>query len=284
MARYRKRRYRKNKLGISLILGVLIVICALLVIKPFSKEATENPVTEQSEPIAVVPYEQRVGKEYKIDINEYLKYIEPENKYEYVFLVNPQNTLAKDYEPEDLMDCGHTRKDGRAVQKLRQSAAYALRAFLAEAKEYGFDDITVTSAYRSYAYQDYLFNMYFQQDWKTGKYKTKEECEKHTLTYSTKPGTSEHQSGLCLDMHNLPAATDAFGGTEEANWLEENCYRFGFILRYPKDTKDITGIKYEPWHFRFVGREAATEIHNLGITLDEYVTLKKSEIENVNLG
>lgn len=283
MARYKKRRYKKNKLGVSLILGGLIVLCALLVINPFSKGG-EKPIIENGEPMVAVPYEERVGKEYKIDITKYLEYIEPENKYEYVFLVNPDNPLGKEYEPEDLMDCGHTRKDGRAVQKLRTNAAYALRAFLAEANEYGFDDITVTSAYRSYAYQDYLFNMYFQQDWKTGKYKTKEECEKHTLTYSTKPGTSEHQSGLCLDMHNHPSATDAFGGTEEADWLEENCYRFGFILRYPKDTKHITGIKYEPWHFRYVGREAATEIHNLGITLDEYVTLKKGEIVAANLG
>ena len=267
-----------------LLLAALIVICAILVIRPPFSKVGEESVTENSEPMVVVSYEEQVGKKYKIDISEYLEYIEPENKYEYVFLVNPENKLSKDYEPADLMDCGHTRKDGRAVQKLRTNAAYALRAFLAEAKEYGFDDITVTSAYRSYSYQDYLFNMYFQSDWKTGKYKTKEECEKHTLTYSTKGGTSEHQSGLCLDMHNHPSATDAFGGTKEAIWLEENCYRFGFILRYPKDTKHITGIKYEPWHFRYVGREVATEIHNLGITLDEYVTLKKAEIDAANLG
>lgn len=283
MARYKKRTRKNNKLVLTMILVALVIACAVLVIKPSGKKGAE-PIIENSEPMVVVPYEQRVGKEYKIDITKYLEYIEPENKYEYVFLVNPDNKLSKDYEPADLMDCGHTRKDGRAVQKLRTNAAYALRAFLAEAKEYGFDDITVTSAYRSYAYQDYLFNMYFNSDWKTGKYKTKEECEKHTLTYSTKGGTSEHQSGLCLDMHNHPSATDAFGGTKEAIWLEENCYRFGFILRYPKDTKHITGIKYEPWHFRYVGREVATEIHNLGITLDEYVTLKKDEIDAANLG
>lgn len=284
MARYKKRKVNKYKRNLTTALCLIaIVISAALLIKSINnaEPTTEPPVIEENaEQIPELTYEEKVGKEYKIDITPYLSYIEPENKYEYVFLVNPQNTLAKDYEPTDLVDCGHTRKDGRAVQKLRKNAAESLKAFLAEAKQYGFGDITVTSAYRSYSYQDYLFNMYFNEDWKTGKYKTKEECEKHTLTYSTKPGTSEHQSGLCLDMHNHPSATDAFGGTDEANWLEDNCYRFGFILRYPKDTQHITGIKYEPWHFRYVGREAATEIHNLGITLDEYVELKKDELKN----
>lgn len=285
MARYKKRRQKNGKRVVVAVLAFFVAVGIFLLAKrpdngvgAGGQEGNghpSNPYIESAEPI---PYEKMVGKDYKIDITPYLQYIAPENKYEYVFLVNPQNTLGKDYEPDDLTDCGHTRKDGRATQKLRKNAAESLKAFLSEAKEYGFDDITVTSAYRSYSYQDYLFNMYFKRDWATGKYKTKAECEKHTLTYSTKPGTSEHQSGLCLDMHNLPAATDAFGGTEEADWLEENCYRFGFILRYPKDTMDITGIKYEPWHFRYVGREAATEIHKLRITLDEYVILKADEM------
>ncbi len=288
MARYKRRKRNNPRKTLAAILTLAVIICAILFIKPLfaekngeipkEPEANQGEIIETPENNSETPesqpeptYEEKVGKEYKIDIEKYLKYIEPENKYEYVFLVNPENPLSKDFEPEDLTDCGHTRKDGRATQKLRKNAAESLKAFLAEAKEYGFSDITVTSAYRSYSYQDYLFNMYFENDWKTGKYKTKAECEAHTLTYSTKPGTSEHQSGLCLDMHNHPSATDAFGGTKEADWLEDNCYRFGFILRYPKDTIHITGIKYEPWHFRYVGREVATEIHNLGITLDEYV-------------
>ncbi len=288
MARYKKRKVNKNKRYFTAALCLIaIIISAVLLIKninkaePNAEPNAEPPIIEQNAEQLIEPtYEEKVGKAYKIDITPYLEYIEPQNKYEYVFLVNPQNKLSKDYEPHDLVDCGYTRKDGRATQKLRKNAAESLKAFLAEAKEYGFDDITVTSAYRSYSYQDYLFNMYLESDWKSGKYKTKAEAEKHTLTYSTKGGTSEHQSGLCLDMHNHPSATDAFGGTPAANWLEDNCYRFGFILRYPKDTKHITGIKYEPWHFRYVGRETATEIHNMGITLDEYVELKKDEIVN----
>ncbi|MFR5864844.1 MAG: D-alanyl-D-alanine carboxypeptidase family protein [Acutalibacteraceae bacterium] len=82
---------------------------------------------------------------------------------------------------------------------------------------------------------------------------------------------SEHQSGLCVDMHNLPSANISFGETAQAKWLAENAHRFGFILRFPADKTDITGVQYEPWHFRFVGREAATEIYEQGLCLEEYL-------------
>ncbi len=278
------RRRRPNYKNISLLalVVVLLVVVIVLLIKKGDKLSEEPPFvsgevssTESSTPSEPEPisYEERVGKEYKIDITPYLEYIDPETD-EFVFLVNPANTLAADYVPEDLTDCGHTRQDGRSVQKLRLNAAKALQAFLAEGKEYGVTNVTVTSAYRSYAYQNQLFNQYFERDWATGKYATREECERNVLTYSTKPGTSEHQSGLCLDMHNLPAADQAFASKPEAKWLAENCYRFGFILRYPEDKRNITKIIYEPWHFRFVGREAATEMYEKGLCLEEYIALK----------
>lgn len=290
MARYKKRNSMLKTAVLSVLVIALGIGAAFLFNSCTSDKSGENQPPANSAPdntvnlpapnesIAPLSYEERVGVDYKNDISEFLEYIEPENKYEYVFLVNPANTLDADYIPDDLTDCGHTRNDGRAVQKLRLAAAKALQAFLAEGKQYGVDDVSVTSAYRSYEYQDYLFNVYFDRDWASGRFSTKEECEKHVLTYSTKPGTSEHQSGLCLDMHNLPSAEESFGSTKEAKWLAENCYRFGFILRYPEGKTDITGITYEPWHFRFVGREAATEMHSLGLTLDEYVVLKANEI------
>ncbi len=278
----KRRRLNYKRLFLLILIVALLVAVIVKLVNKGKKTNEENPpvssdfssvesgVSSEPQPVS---YEERVGKEYKIDITPYLKYIDVKTD-EFVFLVNPANPLGKDYVPEDLEDCGHTRKDGRAVQKLRTNAAKALQAFLAEGKEYGVTNVTVTSAYRSYAYQNSLFNQYFERDWKTGKYATREECERNVLTYSTKPGTSEHQSGLCLDMHNLPAADQAFANTTEAKWLAENCYRFGFILRYPKDKRDITKIIYEPWHFRFVGREAATEMYEKGLCLEEYIELK----------
>ena len=287
--RYKKRNVKRNYGGIIIALFLVAVIALSAILIKGCKDQNgpdtppvSNPSSSDSSlapSIIEQTYEERVGKNYDIDIEPYLQYIEPENKYEYVFLVNPSNTLASDYVPNDLIDCGYTRDDGRDIQKMREDAAKALQAFLGEGAKNGVTDVTVTSAYRSYSYQNYLFNLYCEQN--QHSFATREECEKYVLTFSTKPGTSEHQSGLCVDMHNIPSAQAYFAEKPEAKWLAENCYRFGFILRYPEDKTEITKITFEPWHFRFVGREAATEMHELGLCLEEYIELKKDEIAKV---
>lgn len=275
MTKYNKKQRSKQNfpfLPVVLLVLILIIAVILIIILPKDKPSPEPNSSSSSSKVVEPPkpnYEERVGKEYKIDITEYLEYIEPKDKDEFVFLVNPTHTLASDFVPNDLVDSIYTRKDGRATQQLRINAAKALEAFLAEGKLNGVNNITITSAYRSYSYQDYLFNLYCEQN--QHKFATREECEEYVLTFSTKPGTSEHQSGLCMDMHNLPSASEEFAKTPEAQWLAENCYRFGFILRYPEDKTDITKIIYEPWHFRFVGREAATKMNELGMCLEEYI-------------
>jgi D-alanyl-D-alanine carboxypeptidase len=100
---------------------------------------------------------------------------------------------------------------------------------------------------------------------------TEAEAKEIVLTYSAFPGTSEHQTGLCCDMHNLPSAGVAFANKEAYTWLKENCHKFGFIIRFPEDKTDITGYSFEPWHYRFVGRYHATRMYNLGMCLEEYV-------------
>ena len=103
---------------------------------------------------------------------------------------------------------------------------------------------------------------------------TEEDAIKVVLSYSALPGTSEHQSGLCVDFVDVHAGalTEAFENTEAFGWLSENAYRFGFILRYPPHKTAVTGYTYEPWHYRFVGREAATEIYFRDLTLEEFLT------------
>lgn len=241
---------------------------------------SDLPVVIENQPVPTQKYEVSVGVRYSIDMSEFEQFVAPEDPLEYVFLVNPTHTLASDYEAEDMIDCVYTRKDGRAMQKMRLYAEKALEAFLAEGANFNVTNVTVTSAYRSYSYQGTLFNRYCEQN--QSKFKTREECEAYVLTFSTKPGTSEHQSGLCCDMHNMGSAQASFAKKPEAKWLAENCWRFGFILRYPEDKVDITKITYEPWHFRFVGREAATEMHNLGMCLEEYCQYKG--IDTVNVG
>lgn len=229
---------------------------------------SDLPVIIEGQPASTKKFEESIEQRYLIDMNPYEQYIAPEDPLEFAFLVNSTHTLASDYVADDLVDCIHTRKDGRATQQLRLNAEMALEAFLAEGALCGVTNVTVTSAYRSYSYQKRLFNQYVDQN--MSKFKTREECEKYVETFSARPGTSEHQSGLCCDMHNMGSAQQSFAKKPEAKWLAENCWRFGFILRYPADKEDITKIIFEPWHFRFVGRVAATAMHESGMCLEEY--------------
>lgn len=233
-----------------------------------SQDTSESQTSETTSQNETSNYEDYIGVKYKIDISQWEQYIDPVDDAPYLILVNKTHPLDKDYVPSDMIDVVNTRKDGRATQKMVRAAEKALEAFLLEAKEYGITNVSVTSAYRSYDYQEQLFNSYVNQH--LSKFSSREECEKYVETFSARPGTSEHQTGLTCDMHNLPSAEVTFANTPEAKWLAENAHRFGFILRYPADKTEITGYSYEPWHFRFVGRKVATIIYENGWCLEEY--------------
>ena len=117
----------------------------------------------------------------------------------------------------------------------------------------------ITSGYRSYTYQKTLYNNYAARD---GYAKAD--------TYSARPGHSEHQTGLGIDIN---VAGDSFGYTPESKWLAANCWRYGFIIRYPKGKQDITGYKYEPWHVRYLGKSLAKEVFDSGLTLEEFLCI-----------
>ncbi len=218
---------------------------------------------------------------FKADLSAYEEYMNPTGKArdEYLLLVNPKNPLASNYVPSDLVSVKSTRKDGRTTQKLREYAAKALEALMLEADACGMIrtntpsgyPLSVMSAYRSYEYQGQLFNTYVNNEMKANPSLTRTQAENIVATYSCRAGTSEHQSGLCVDMHTLWSAGEAFKNEPEAKWLVENCYKFGFILRFPADKTKITEITYEPWHFRYVGRYHATKMHESGMCLEEYV-------------
>lgn len=118
-------------------------------------------------------------------------------------------------------------------------------------------NIYLSSGYRSYSYQSQLYNNYVS--W-YGKQKAD--------TFSARPGHSEHQTGLAIDVNTID---DSFAGTPEAIWLENHAHEFGFIIRYQKGKEDITGYKYEPWHIRYLGVEKATDVYNSGLSLEEYL-------------
>ena len=118
-------------------------------------------------------------------------------------------------------------------------------------------NIYISSGYRSYDYQSQIYNNY------VGIYGTET-----ADTFSARPGNSEHQSGLAIDVNIID---DSFAGTPEAIWLAEHCWEYGFIIRYPENKQAITGYKYEPWHIRYVGSAISKQIHDMGgdTTLEE---------------
>jgi len=178
-------------------------------------------------------------------------------------IVNPNYKLPDNYEPKDLVypDVRFTFNEKIEKRMMREEAASALETMF-EAAEVDGIYLAGVSAYRSHSTQTALFNRYVERD---GLEKAK--------TYSAEPGTSEHETGLAIDVSGSDgkcAAQDCFGETVEAVWLENNAAKFGFIIRYPEGKQDITGYKYEPWHLRYVGVEIAEQIAAQGLTLEEY--------------
>jgi zinc D-Ala-D-Ala carboxypeptidase len=178
-------------------------------------------------------------------------------------LVNKEFALGE-YKPADLV-----RPDvpfvfgNQELEKayIREEAARELERMFAAAKSEQIF-LTAISGYRSYEYQEMLLNREIEQ---FGK-------EKAVMAVAP-PGQSEHQSGLAIDISSKSndfQVNIKFGETKEGKWLAENAYKFGFILRYPEDKVDITKYQYEPWHFRYVGLEAAKVIHENDWTLEEY--------------
>lgn len=208
---------------------------------------------------------------YSFDLTPYEQYINPSDPNKYLALINVNNRLESNYEPSDLIDVIYTRKSRKVKERMRLDAAKALEAFLGTASAEGFSDVSVTSGYRTYEYQNQLFTGRVNQKMASGTYTSKAQAEAETAKFTMYPGASEHQSGLCVDMHNQPSALQSFAETEAYSWMYKHCADFGFILRYPQNKEDITGVSFEPWHFRFVGRYHAQRIMESGLCLEEYI-------------
>lgn len=178
-------------------------------------------------------------------------------------VVNKQRPLAPiDWAPADLrMPQGIPNTNGQPV---RDAAASALERMYAAASEQGMP-FTITSAYRAYDYQVSLFDNYAARDGVAA-----------AETYSARPGHSEHQTGLAVDLDDGAgcAFMSCFGETATGQWLKANAHSYGFILRYNQGAEPTVGFIYEPWHFRYVGTEVAEDMHARGIqNLEDYYEL-----------
>lgn len=185
------------------------------------------------------------------------------NKYSYddptsIWVVSNKSRPLnpKNYTPGDLVSVG-------GGQQLRKEAADSLSKLIAAARADGLS-ISPLSGYRSYNTQVAVYNK-----------EVKTYGQAVADTQSARPGTSEHQTGLSIDVGGGGCGIeDCFATTSEGKWVAANVYKYGFIIRYPEGKQAITGYRYEPWHIRYVGVELATEMHNKGIqTLEEFFSL-----------
>ena len=228
---------------------------------------TEPPATEP--PTTEAPVTEAPAPVFKSDLSAYEKYLDPEDPAEYLILVNPDHPMTDEsYKPKDLTKVSFI-KEGGSSRYLREYAAKAFDAMMIEAKADGCKGLIATSTFRSYKDQKNLFQYYVDRFMKKGY--SEEEAIALTRADTAYPGESEHQTGLAVDVHNMSSCDQAFADKYEGKWLAENCWKFGFILRYPLGKEDITSYVFEPWHFRYVGRTHAKRIWDLGITLEEYL-------------
>ena len=193
-----------------------------------------------------------------LDKNPYTDTIPSTNLNTNYLLVNKFNYLDSSYIPNnlELLDNSYAKSGIYLVKEAKDN----IERLIGDAKSDGMN-IRVISAYRSYTYQENLYNNYVKND-----------GVENADTYSARPGYSEHQTGLVVDVTKAYDDFNNFENTDEYNWMKENASNYGFILRYPKDKENITTYSFEAWHYRYVGVELAKKIKASNLTFDEYYT------------
>lgn len=248
--RRRQRRYREamRNRAIAAVVLVALIVGAVFIVKGCKKDET-LPGDDQQGQQTDTPEENT--QEPPVNVDD-----------ELLTVVNPWNPL-----PEDWVCDLVTLSDGRRVD----SRCYeAFEEMMAACRDAGYAPF-LCSAYRTQETQQSLYDNKVQRLMNSGM--GEEGAKVEAAKAVAIPGTSEHQLGLAVDIvdANMQDLTDEQENTETQKWLMANSWRYGFIHRYPNDKTDITGIIYEPWHYRYVGKAAAQDIFNRDITLEEYV-------------
>ncbi len=192
--------------------------------------------------------------EIGLDIEFYTEMDEITNYDEVDALVNKYHKLPSNYEAKDLVTLSKTYSS--RGHKIKKAASEPLMKMIDAARADGLN-LLVISGYRTERTQRGLFNN-----------SVKRHGMDHALIYSAKPGYSEHQLGLAVDLNSTE---ESFDQTKEYKWLKANSYKYGFIERYPKGKEFITGYGYEPWHYRYLGVDLATKVYTENVTYEEYL-------------
>ncbi len=198
-------------------------------------------------------------------------------KYDTAFLmlINQEYNLDPTYVPGGLVDLTNTVPSTKTGISLREPVLEAYEEMLAAYyEEYG-SNFLVVSAYRDYDYQVSLFNRKLSSRMSSGQ--SAEVAYANTAMYTAIPGTSEHQSGMTVDLSNVATLSETFADTQAGAWLLENCQDYGFINRFPAEKQEITKIANEPWHYRYVGLPHSQIIVENDWVLEEYIEYLRNE-------
>lgn len=274
MTEKRKKALRKRRIFVSVCCVLLIALVAGITFG--TKAVIKSVKSKQSSSDAKVS-----AKAEKTDIKKQsdpafddtkqlvtIGGVELDANFKNLLLVNGSHPLSEDYDyTKDLTTIPEEYHNGQLDQINKDIWPY-LKAMIDDARKEGVN-LSVWSPYRSYNIQQMLFNRQKQKQIEAGV--PESEADAKAASIVARPGTSEHHTGLAADIN---MADDAFENTPMYAWLTEHCQDYGFIMRYPKDKIDVTGVIYESWHYRFVGINVAKDIKNKGITLEEYLELK----------
>ena len=271
--RRRKRRVRWGRILIFIICCIFLIF-GIVFFKGsfFKKEGTKSNIKDYKKESSSFKNEEKANRDMEKAPSSYLEF---SNLKDGEYLTDKGYTLKiingiayidehiivnKTYAVNDSFVPVHPSEEvvgERCNNCINKDAMDAFRLMQSDAKALGLN-IYISSGYRSYSYQDKLYNNYVSI---SGKEKAD--------TYSARPGHSEHQTGTCFDLNTID---DSFQYTNEGKWVNENAYLYGFIIRYPKGKESITGYQYESWHLRYVGKDLALKLYHDGsyLTLEEY--------------
>ena len=254
---------------------LIITFCVLYIIKDSRKDSNNMKAISKGNPYLIYKnYKPENKKRYEIyktknpnlsnkDIvlkvnigldNSFYTNTKEVTKFDILMIINKYNYVTENFKPDNLVLVDEYAKENMYLVEECKNA-FIKMARDAEAEGY---KIRAISTYRTIDYQEKLYNDYVKKD---GVDKAD--------TYSARAGYSEHHTGLAIDVDNIRLSFNNFENTKEFSWMIDNSYKYGFILRYPKDTT-ITGYTYEPWHYRYVGLEIAKYIYEKNITYEEY--------------
>ncbi len=263
-------------LGFCALVLILFVCLVVFIISALTKDKVDTNISEnssvtssQESEVTVTSSENTSSEQISsapqmVEING----VTLDASYSNLLLVNGKNPLPEDYDYEGNLTTIPQKYIKGSLTQIDKDIWPYLQAMLDAARSENID-IGVWSPYRSYTTQKMLFERQVTKQKNNGV--PADQAEDKAATIVARPGTSEHNTGLALDIN---CANHSFENTAAYKWLKENAENYGFIMRYSADKQDKTGVIHESWHWRFVGINAAKEINRLGMCLEEYVEYK----------